>query len=195
MALVGGTGTAWRGTARRRITMHMPRPYRANAVHTRRTHAVPTPYPRRAGARTEPPMPYPRDAHAVPMPCSRRAPCDAAQVRMAAQRTGWAASAASSAVSGEGLICFFQGPGRLWLQTHKPRLESGAKGSGRRKPANGEAVVACLICMLFFFGILTLGFMFVAAPAAFIDGPRDSWAEATGPHGHPPYRGLRHGEL
>ena len=113
---------------------------------------------------------------------------------MAAQRTGWAASAASSAVSGEGLMCFFQGPGRLWLQTHKPRLEPGAKGGGRRKPASGELAVACVVCMLFFFGILVLGLMFVA-PAAFVNGPRGSWAEATGPHGHPPYRGLRHGEL
>ena len=48
--------------------------------------------------------------------------------------------------------------------------------------------------MLFFFGILVLGLMFVA-PAAFVNGPRGSWAEATGPHGHSPYRGLRHGEL
>ena len=125
--------------------------------------------------------------HAVPMPCSRRPPpCDAAQVRMAAQRTGWAASAASSAVSGEGLMCFFQGPGRLWLQTHKPRLEPGAKG--------GESAVACVVCMLFFFGILMLGLMFVA-PAAFVNGPLGSWAEATGPRGHPAQHGLRHGEL
>lgn len=116
------------------------------------------------------------------------------EVRMAAQRTGWAASAASSAVSGEGLMCFFQGPGRLWLQTHKPRLEPGAKGGGRRKPASGESAVACVVCMLFLFGVLVLGLMFVA-PAAFVSGPRGSWAEATGPHGHPPYRGLRHGEL
>ena len=63
------------------------------------TYAVPTP-------RTPyTPMPTlcPRHAHTVPhalhTPCPRRAPCDApcdaAQVRMAAQRTGWAASMAS----------------------------------------------------------------------------------------------------
>ena len=143
-------------------------------------------------------------AHAVPIPCPRRthiaptlctyphrarycrngpprASCDAAQVRMAAQRTGWAASAASSAVSGEGLMCFFKGPGRIWLQTHKPRLEPGAKGGGRRKPANGESAVACVICMLFFFGILVLGLMFVA-PAAFVNGPRGSWAQRQPGH-------------
>lgn len=108
------------------------------------------------------------------------------EVRMAAQRTGWAASAASSAVSGEGLMCFFQGPGRLWLQTHKPRPEPGAKG--------GESAVACVVCMLFFFGILVLGLMFVA-PAALVNGPLGSWAEATGPRGHPAHHGLRHGEL
>ena len=122
-------------------------------------------------------MPCPRRAHAVHMPCPRHALCDAAQVRMAAQRTGWAASAASSAVSGEGLMCFFQGPGRLWLQTHKPRLEPGAKGGGGHNQAGGGAVVF-VIFMLFFFGIVALGIMFVA-PAAFFND-RGGWVEATG---------------
>ena len=157
--------------------------HRANAVHTPCPCTCPCPCPYRA--RYAVPMHMP--THAVPMPCLRRPPpCDAAQVRMAAQRTGWAASAASSAVSGEGLMCFFQGPGRLWLQTHKPRPEPGAKG--------GESAVACVVCMLFFFGILVLGLMFVA-PAALVNGPLGSWAEATGPRGHPAHHGLRHGEL
>ena len=38
--------------------------------------------------------------------------------------------------------------------------------------------------MLFFFGILVLGLMFVA-PAAFVNGPRGSWAETPGHMGTP----------
>ena len=55
-------------------------------------------------------------------------------VRMAAQQQGLVASMASSAVSGEGLMCFFEGPGRLWLQTHKPQPEAkgGKGGAGGR---------------------------------------------------------------
>ena len=93
---------------------------------------------------------------------------------MAAQRTGWAASVASSAASGEGLMCFFQGPGRLWLQTHKPRLEPGAKGGAGRNQASGGAVVV-VIFMLFFFGIIALGTVFF--------NDRGGWAEAPG-HSH-----------
>ena len=52
---------------------------------------------------------------------------------------------ASSAVSGEGLMCFFQGPGRLWLQTHKPRLEAGAKVGGGPNQACARVVQALLL--------------------------------------------------
>ena len=44
--------------------------------------------------------------------------------------------------------------------------------------------MACVVCMLFFFGILVLGLMFVA-PAAFVNGPRGSWAETPGHMGTP----------
>jgi len=121
------------------------------------------------------------------------------EVRMAAQRTGWAASVASSAVSGEGLMCFFQGPGRLWLQTHKPRLEPGAKGGAGRNQASGGAVVV-VILMLFFFGIIALGIVFFNDRGGWAEAPGDSHrhAEAMQRHraAHISYgHGHGHGEL
>ena len=56
------------------------------------------------------------------------------EMRMAAAARGGHAlsSMATSAASGEGLMCFFTGPGRLWLQTHKPKPVASSGGKSKR---------------------------------------------------------------
>ena len=66
------------------------------------------------------------------------------EVRMAAQQRGLFASMATSAASGEGLMCFFEGPGRLWLQTHKPPRKQGVGESGNAR----QAMNPCLVMVL-----------------------------------------------
>ena len=56
-------------------------------------------------------------------------------VRMAAQRSGFLSSGVASAASGEGLMCFFRGPGRVWLQTHKPQVEEAGQVPSGIQPA------------------------------------------------------------
>jgi len=88
-------------------------------------------------------------------------------VRMAAQRRGWLGSAMHSAGSGEGLMCVFRGPGRLWLQTHKmpePAPRDGARAGGRRQ---GTAL-PCLALLVFalILAIILVGLV-LQLPAAF----------------------------
>ena len=42
------------------------------------------------------------------------------EMRMAASGGSMLRRMGTSAASGEGLMCFFTGPGTIWLQTHKP---------------------------------------------------------------------------
>jgi uncharacterized protein (TIGR00266 family) len=78
---------------------------------------------------------------------------------------------ASSAASGEGLMCFFRGPGTLWLQTHKPSVAdaSGNGGARRARGAEGGAAsgaLGCLGCCFFLVvAIAVLVGIFVVVPA------------------------------
>ena len=90
------------------------------------------------------------------------------EMRMAGASRGASlfGAAFSSAASGEGLMCFFTGPGQLWLQTHKPPpLPADGHREGRRRGGGGGgggSVVGCCVgCLLL---VLLLG----AAAAAFV---------------------------
>ena len=97
-------------------------------------------------------------------------------VRMAAQQRGLVASMVSSAVSGEGLMCFFEGPGRLWLQTHKPPPE--AKGSRGGVKQRGNQCVTIVIIVVFVLVFATV----VGGIAAFglAGGSSDSHRSGSG---------------
>ena len=54
------------------------------------------------------------------------------EMRLAvSSRRGLLRSATSSMASGEGLMCFFEGPGSVWLQTHKPPPPPAAGSAGQ----------------------------------------------------------------
>ena len=64
-------------------------------------------------------------------------------------------SIVGSYTSGEGLMCYFRGPGTLYIQSHKP---SQAPEDGKRRPtqANNPAG-ACIVCTFFvLFGLMIL---------------------------------------
>jgi uncharacterized protein (TIGR00266 family) len=71
----------------------------------------------------------------------------------------------SSAASGEGLMCFFRGPGELWLSSHKlseadgggggAKGGGGGGGGGGRRRQHGASPLASLCCLCLLF--LTLG--------------------------------------
>jgi len=73
------------------------------------------------------------------------------ELRLAAQRRSWLGSVLHSAGSGEGLMCVFRGPGRLWLQTHKmpePAPRDGA--STRSRPQGGSSTLtSCMVLLIF----------------------------------------------
>lgn len=74
------------------------------------------------------------------------------EVRLASSTGGQSlmGSLASSVTSGEGLMCFFTGPGRLWLQTHKPPPPAGKSNEGGASRGSGGGFNAglCLVCMV-----------------------------------------------
>ena len=82
-------------------------------------------------------------------------------VRVAAQRSGFLSSGVASAASGEGLMCFFRGPGRVWLQTHKPQVEE----AGQKRKRNSGSAAGLLFVILFV--VLFLG---AAATMAYVAG-------------------------
>lgn len=61
--------------------------------------------------------------------------------------------------SGEGLMCFFTGPGVVYVQSHKP--DSGdASGKPRQSNVNPVAQICMVFLMLFFFSVLFLVCMY-----------------------------------
>ena len=72
----------------------------------------------------------------------------------ATRRTTLFGAAFNSAASGEGFMCFFTGPGNLWLQTHKPPppppgsdgTSSGRRGGGSAS-SSGSPVRCCMLCL------------------------------------------------
>lgn len=83
-------------------------------------------------------------------------------------RTGLASGGImNSLTSGEGLMCFFEGPGTLYLQSHKPNIEAetaikSAKG-GFRGTANGAVTFNFCLFMLFLFIALAVILSIVGA--------------------------------
>ena len=77
----------------------------------------------------------------------------------------------SSAASGEGLMCFFTGPGTVWLQTHKPMLTSEVSENGKTRVVRsagggGGGLGSCLCSCLFFLIVAAvLAGVFVVVPA------------------------------
>jgi hypothetical protein len=69
----------------------------------------------------------------------------------------------NSMTSGEGLMCFFEGPGIVYLQSHKP----DRPGAGDRKRAGKQASGGpAAMCMVFLFMIVFFGIFFAIARQA-----------------------------
>jgi len=69
----------------------------------------------------------------------------------------------NSAASGEGLMCYFRGPGSLWLQTHKPHHDS--KEHRSRRGAGSGIVGACVILVVILMFVTIPVVLFVVIPA------------------------------
>ena len=79
-------------------------------------------------------------------------------MRLAGGGRSIASTVFSSAASGEGLMCFFTGPGTVWLQTHKPESAHGEGGGGNgggrrhaggaRQGGGGGLAGCCVMCLL-----------------------------------------------
>jgi uncharacterized protein (TIGR00266 family) len=65
----------------------------------------------------------------------------------------------NSMTSGEGLMCFFEGPGIVYLQSHKP----DRPGAGDRKRAGKQASGPVEMCMGFLFLMVFFGIFIVVA--------------------------------
>ena len=79
------------------------------------------------------------------------------ELRMAGSHGGLMSRMASSTMSGEGLMCEFTGPGKLWLQTHKPPTPGPDSKDGARGGVG--AAVPCLVVMVvvLLFAVLGMG--------------------------------------
>lgn len=81
------------------------------------------------------------------------------ELRVASRHSTFLGSIVRSAASGEGIMCFFRGPGRLWLQTHKPQDDSN-RGTSSRNGRNSSCRSggnSVLVMFLLFFFLLALG--------------------------------------
>lgn len=66
-----------------------------------------------------------------------------------------------SAASGEGLMCYFRGPGSLWLQTHKKHEES----KDRRSKTGSGVVGGCIVILVFMIFFTAAVVLLVVIPA------------------------------
>ena len=129
---------------------------------------------------------------------------------------GLLSSMFSSAASGEGLMCFFEGPGQLWLASHKPpeaadgggKQGGGGGGGGRRQGGSPLAGICCCLLLLLLLGGGAIG-AFVVVPAMggrWVRSPYDGsytlkWDGQPPPsprrsrieHGRPDYQAPVHG--
>lgn len=76
----------------------------------------------------------------------------------------------SSAASGEGLMCYFRGPGRVLLQTHKPQVVIEKDGTKMRTTGGGSGAAGglagcCVCCVFFLIAAAILGVIFVIIPS------------------------------
>ena len=73
----------------------------------------------------------------------------------------------SSAASGEGLMCFFTGPGTLWLQTHKPPpppVDEKGRPVARSGNAGSQGTGCCGFCVFLSIVMAILYGIFVYVP-------------------------------
>ena len=78
-------------------------------------------------------------------------------LRMSSRRSTFLGSVVSSAASGEGMMCFFRGPGRLWLQTHKPPVDANGGGSSSKHSSRRSGGTVLIIIFLLFLFLLVVG--------------------------------------
>jgi len=63
----------------------------------------------------------------------------------------------NSMTSGEGLMCHFEGPGVIYIQSHKPRLDSSGSKQQQAPPNVGVCIILMIVCV-FFLGIFFFSF-------------------------------------
>ena len=62
----------------------------------------------------------------------------------------------TSITSGEGLMCHFEGPGTIYLQSHKPGEAETVIKKGKQTGANTVALTGAAACMPFFFVVVVV---------------------------------------
>mmetsp|Transcript_16400 Transcript_16400/g.38447 ORF Transcript_16400/g.38447 Transcript_16400/m.38447 type:complete len:279 (+) Transcript_16400:34-870(+) len=87
------------------------------------------------------------------------------EMKLASGGRGIASALFSSAASGEGLMCFFTGPGSVWLQTHKPP-QLPPKGRDAQCSPTGVLLILVVLLVLVLFGLLFAWFGFAQEKAA-----------------------------
>mmetsp|Transcript_36171 Transcript_36171/g.59903 ORF Transcript_36171/g.59903 Transcript_36171/m.59903 type:complete len:300 (-) Transcript_36171:339-1238(-) len=118
------------------------------------------------------------------------------EMRMASRKNSILGTVASSAASGEGLMCFFEGPGRLWLQTHKPEQAGASQGRPQRNTAGNNVVVLCIcgfFVMLVVVGVLVAVAISFASISSSGGGRSDVRAPYSAYAGRPRYTDTRNG--
>lgn len=83
-----------------------------------------------------------------------------------------------SMTSGEGLHCSFEGPGVIYIQSHKPRV--GADGVTRNRNGGGDSgnpVGACIILLVFI--LLVLGFAFAVYFGTISSSPSNDYNDGN----------------
>ena len=90
-------------------------------------------------------------------------------------RTGLAAAGGGgifdSVSSGEGLMCFFSGPGTIYLQSHKPAQEADATRNRNNKNNNVHGRMTFCDFVVGFALVLIFAFVLVANYGEQLDGP------------------------
>ena len=79
------------------------------------------------------------------------------ELRLAARSSTFFGAVLSSSASGEGVMCFFRGPGRLWLQTHKPPTQpSDARKNVRHTSGGANGALGCMILVFVFLLVIVV---------------------------------------
>jgi len=78
----------------------------------------------------------------------------------------------SSVSSGEGLMCFFQGPGVIFVQSHKPNVNPDGTTSNRRT-SSGLGLAPCLMVCLPIFGFIFFVIVFIVMQSLKSDASDD----------------------
>ena len=74
--------------------------------------------------------------------------------RVGLATTGWV----NSVTSGEGMMCHFEGPGTVYVQSHAPSPLAARAGAARRSGPAGKVLALCVVCT-----VLCMFFLFIVA--------------------------------